>query len=147
MQQDEVDHIKTRSETRYHSYAPPKRSTPRVQVGCCVVAVGSAVLAFWRLCREPVLSQGDRPQPRLAIQQSSDDGLLFVTGVAVDCDDRRPLPAALCLQAPSIALSALPACSLRLGSNVGPSQQKRGITAVLCTWNCQESMRKSGAQS
>lgn len=100
MQQDEVDHIKTRSETRYHSYAPPKRSTPRVQVGCCVVAVAvcrAGVLASLSRTLLPNVARG----PSAIILQrwpvvhnclSLESPLIAMTAA------RRPLPVALCFQ-------------------------------------------------
>lgn len=149
MQQDEVDHIKTRSETRYHSYAPPKRSTPRVQVGCCVVAVAvcragwrSGVLASLSRTLLPNVARG----PSATILQrwpvvtclSLESPLIAMTTAA-----RRPLPVALCLQGSINCLVSAPGWLFSAAR-----EQRRALTAEKghnCRmWNCQERKNKSG---
>lgn len=142
MQQDEVDHIKTRSETRYHSYAPPKRSTPRVQVGCCVVAV-AVCRAGWR---SGVLASLSRTLfPNIARGPSACWNCLSLESPLIAMTAARcPLPVALCLQGSINCLVSAPGWLFSAAR-----EQRRALTAEKghnCrTWNCQESTRKFGS--
>lgn len=93
-------------------------------------AVLAGVLAFWRFGVSVANPFSKYRKGTVRLLE------LFVTGVAVDCDDRCPLRSINCLvSAPGWLFSAA-------------REQRRALTAEKghnCrTWNCQESTRKFG---